>query len=68
MWYQNNNIFKTLDVYISVKWGQQVQIRHPQGGPDTYNDPHKNGAAQTAARPLLVQKNHFRNHQKLLNF
>ena len=39
-----------------------------QGGPDTHYDLHKTGAARTAARPLLVQKNHFRNYQKYLNF
>ena len=39
-----------------------------QGGPDTPDDPHETGAARTAARPLLVQKNHFKNYQKCLNF
>ena len=37
-----------------------------QGGPDTHDDPHETVAARTAARPLLVQKNHFRNYQNLL--
>ena len=32
------------------KCGQQVQLRHPRGGP------HKTEDAWTAARPLLVQK------------
>ena len=39
-----------------------------QGGSDTHDDTHKTGAARTAARPLLVQKNHFINYQKFLNF
>ena len=39
-----------------------------QGGPDAHDDPHEMGAARTDARPLLVQKNHFRNYQKFQNF
>ena len=39
-----------------------------QGGPDTHDDPNKTGAAWTPARPLLVQKNYFRNYQNSLNF
>ena len=61
------NYFKTLDVYISVKCGQQVQLRNPRGGPDTHDDPHEMGTSQTAARPRLVQKNQFSNYQKPLN-
>ena len=38
------------------------------GDPDTDDDPHETGTARTAARPLRVQKNHFRNYQKLINF
>ena len=38
------------------------------GGPGTHDYPHETGAAQTAARPLVVQKNHFTKYQKLLNF
>ena len=34
------------------------------GGPDTHDDPHKTGAAQTAARPLFILMNHFRKYQK----
>ena len=60
--------FKTLDVYISVKCAWQIRLRHPRGGPDTHDNPHEMKAARTAARPLLVQKNHFRNYQKFLNF
>ena len=33
-----------------------------QGGPDTHDDPHETGAARTAAKPLLVHKNHYRNY------
>ena len=29
---------------------------HPQGGPDTHDDPHETGAAGTAAQALFVQK------------
>ena len=39
-----------------------------QGGPDTHDDPHETGAARMAARPLRVQKKHFRNYKKLQNF
>ena len=64
--YQQNN-FQISDVYILVKCGRQIRLRHPRGGPDTHDDPHETGAARTAARPLFVQKNHFRNYQKSLN-
>ena len=55
-------------VYILVKRALEKLHLHPQWGPNTHDDPHETGAARTAARPLLVQKNHFRNYQKSLNF
>ena len=58
IWCRKNN-FKTLDVHILVKCRRQIRLRHPQGGPDTHDDPHETGAARTAARPLIVQKNHL---------
>ena len=36
------------------------------GGPDTPDDPHKTGAAQAAARPLFVQKNHLKTIKRFL--
>ena len=48
--------------------GEMDAMEVTQGGTDTHDDPHETGAARTAARPLLVQKNHFRNYQKLPNF
>ena len=62
------NYFKTLDVCISVKRALEKLHLHPQWGPYTHDDPHETGAARTAARPFLVQKNHFRKYQKFLNF
>ena len=56
-------------LYLGQIWEMDA-MELTQGGPDTHDNPHKTGAAQTAARPLLVQKEkkHFRNYQKLLNF
>ena len=42
--------------------GEMGGMELTTGGADTHDDPHKTGAAQTAARPLLVKKNHFRNY------
>ena len=51
IWYRKNN-FNISDVYILVKCGQHRQQMHPQGGPDTYDDPYETGAARTAAQAL----------------
>ena len=59
--------FKILDVYILVKRPLEKLHLHPQWGPDTHNSPHQRGAASKAEQPLFVQKNHFKNYQKLLN-
>ena len=61
------NYFKSLDVYILVKRPLEKLYLHPQWGPDTHNSPHQRGAASKAEQPLFVQKNHFKNYQKLLN-
>ena len=61
------NYFKILDVNILVKRPLEKLHLHPQLGPDTYNSPHQRGAVSKAEQPLFVQKNHFRNYQKLLN-
>ena len=67
IWYRKNK-FKISDVYIWVKRPLEKLHLHLQGGPNTHDDPHETGAARTAARPLLVQKNHFRNYQMSINF
>ena len=59
--------FKILDVYISVKRALEKLHLHPHWGPDTHNSPHQRGALSKAEQPLFVQKNHFKNYQKLLN-
>ena len=61
------NYFNILDVYILVKRPLEKLHLHPQWGPDTHNSPHQRGAASKAEQPLFVQKNHFKNYQKLLN-
>ena len=50
-----------------VKCGRQLRLRHPRGGTDTHDDPHKTRAARKAAQALFVQKNHFRKYQKFIN-
>ena len=57
--------FKRL--YLGQMW-EMGAMELTTAGPDTPDDPHETGAARTAARPLLVQKNRFRNYQKLINF
>ena len=53
--------------YFGQIWEMDA-MKVTQGGSDTHDDPHETGAARMAARPLLVQKNYFRNCQKFLNF
>ena len=64
--YQKSN-FKIWDVYILVKRPLEKLHWHPQWGQDTFNSPHQRGAVSKTEQPLFVQKNHFRNYQKLLN-
>ena len=61
------NYFKISHSYISVKWAQDAQQRWPQGSPGTHNRPHRRRAVPTAAWPLFIHKNHFRNLQWNLN-
>ena len=42
-------------LYLGQMW-EMDEMEVTQGGPDTPDDPHETGAAQTTARPLLVQK------------
>ena len=51
--------FKISDVYILVKCGRQIRLRHPRGGPDTHDDPLETGAARKAPQALFVQKKPF---------
>ena len=60
--YQN---FRRL--YLSQMW-EMDGMELTTGGPNTHDDPHETGAARKAARPLLFQKNPFRNYQKIQNF
>ena len=65
-------VLKTsLQNFICLYLGQMCKMGAMElttGGPDTDDAPHETGATRTAARHLLVQKNNFRNYQKLLNF
>ena len=45
-------------LYLDQIWEMDA-IEVTQGGPDTHDHPHETVAAQTAARPLLVQKKPF---------
>ena len=54
-------------LYLGLMWEMGV-MELTTGGPDIHDDPHETGAVRPAARPLLVQKNHFRKYQKLLHF
>ena len=40
----------------------------PQWDPRTHDDAHETGAARKAEQSLFVQRNHFRNYQKPLDF
>ena len=64
--YQKNYI-KILDVYISIKRALEKLHLHTQLGPDTHNSPHQRGAMSKAEHPVVVQKKHLKNYQKLLN-
>ena len=46
-------------LYLGQIWEMDA-MEEAQGWPDTHDDPHKTGDARTAARPLLVQKNHLK--------
>ena len=54
-------------LYLGQMWAIEAMQVTPWG-PDTHNNPHKRVAVPTAAWPLFILKNHFRNYQKLLNF
>ena len=54
-------------LYLGQMWEMDA-MEVTQGGPDTHDDPHQTVAVRTAARPLLVQKNHFWNYQMFPNF
>ena len=45
-------------LYIGQMWEMDA-MEVTQGGSDTHYEPHETGAAQTAARPLIVQKKLF---------
>ena len=47
---------KKIILKLSHLW-EMAAMEVTQGGSNTHNAPHKMGAAWTAARPLLVQKN-----------
>ena len=49
-------------LYLGQMWEMDA-MEATQGGPDTHNDPHKTEATLTAAKPLLLQKDQFRNYQ-----
>ena len=49
-------------LYLCQMWETDA-MEVTQGGPETHNDPDKTGVARKAARPLLVQKNRFRNYK-----
>ena len=52
---------------LGQMWATKATNASP-GGPDTQDNPHETGAMRKAAQPLCVQKNHFKNYHKLLNF
>ena len=54
-------------LYIGQMWAMDAMEVTP-GVPDTHDAPHKTGAVRMAARLILVQKNHFRNYHKPLDF
>ena len=66
IWYREKLFQNFRHQYLGKMW-EIGAMELTKGGPYTHDDPHETGAARTAARPLLVQKNHFRNCQKFLN-
>ena len=55
IWYRKNNL-KISDVYILVERALEKLHLHPQGGPNTHDDPHETGASQTPQDPFLCRK------------